>query len=267
MIPQIDDLVAFIVECLRDGRDGEFSNYGYELYIPNVVLAFIQGVEGNREHPSGIWNSARAVQLSSAFYDAAWVLCRQGVLRPSIQRSGLQATDDGSGGNGYSITTHGREWISASGSASMLPLQPSRLAMLFDKLSKKLGPGFLQRANESSSCYRTGAHLACCALCGAAAESVLLAVAIAKTKDEPAILATYRSAQGRRRVVDLVVGNAAPATAEQFRSVSGLLHYWRDEAAHGLASTISEIEAHEALSRLLRFAQFAVDNWTALTKA
>jgi hypothetical protein len=76
---------------------------------------------------------------------------------------------------------------------------------------------------------------------------------------------TYRSAQGRRRVIDQVVGSARKEIADPFRSATGLLAYWRDDAAHGAASKISEIEAHEALSRLLRFAQFTNDNWAELT--
>jgi hypothetical protein len=102
-------------------------------------------------------------------------------------------------------------------------------------------------------------------MCGAAAESILLAVAVAKSGNEAATLASYRTTNGRRRVSDGIVGQARQAIAEQFRSATGLLSYWRDEAAHGLASTISEIEAHEALARLLRFAQFATDNWDELT--
>ena len=102
-------------------------------------------------------------------------------------------------------------------------------------------------------------------MCGAAAKSIVLAVAVTKSGHEDATLAIYRSASGRRRVVDHVVGHVKLAIAEPFRSATGLLSYWRDDAAHGLASEISEIEAHEALSRLLRFAQFATDNWTELT--
>ena len=94
-------------------------------------------------------------------------------------------------------------------------------------------------------------------MCGAAAESILLAVAIAKSGDEGTTLSTYRTASGRRKVVDSVVGQTGQTIAEAFRSATGLLSYWRDEASHGMASTISEIEAHEGLARLLRFAQFA----------
>jgi hypothetical protein len=102
-------------------------------------------------------------------------------------------------------------------------------------------------------------------MCGAAAESILLAVATAKSGDEAATLAIYRAANGRRNVIEGVIGQARQTIAQPFRSATGLLSYWRDKAAHGLASTISEIEAHEALARLLRFAQFVTDNWDELT--
>jgi hypothetical protein len=101
---------------------------------------------------------------------------------------------------------------------------------------------------------------------GAAAESILLAVAIAKSGDEPSVMKIYEGAHGRRKIVDAIVGQARAAIASPFRSATGLLSYWRDDAAHGVVSNISEIEAHEALSRLLRFAQFANDNWVELTR-
>jgi hypothetical protein len=115
---------------------------------------------------------------------------------------------------------------------------------MFGGFSPHFGSGFLQRAAEAVTCHRFGAYLGCCAMCGAAAESILLAVAIAKSGDDPATLAMYRTANGRRKVIDRDVGQAKPAIAEPFRSATGLLSFWRDDAAHGRAS---EIEAHEAL--------------------
>jgi len=44
-----------------------------------------------------------------------------------------------------------------------------------------------------------------------------------------------------------------------------LLNYWRDEAAHGGLSDISEFEAYEAMARLLRLAHFVDDHWDELT--
>ena len=44
-----------------------------------------------------------------------------------------------------------------------------------------------------------------------------------------------------------------------------VLHYWRDDAAHGNTATITKIEAHASLTQLLRLAQFASDHWDKLT--
>jgi len=45
----------------------------------------------------------------------------------------------------------------------------------------------------SSATYRTSNYLASCVMSGAAAESILLAVAIAKVKSEQKVLAEYKS--------------------------------------------------------------------------
>jgi hypothetical protein len=200
-------------------------------------------------------------ELSPLFLEAAWELCRRGVLRPSIRFFGKQGTAEGSG---YSITAQGQRWIKDGASALVLG-GPDRLSQLFEKLSERLGRGFLQRATEAVHCHAFGLYVACCAMCGAAAESVLLAVAIAKNGDEPKVLRDYRAASGRLKVINSVIGQARQPIAEHFRSATGLLSFWRDDAAHGLTSTISEIEAHGALARLLRFAQFVTDNWDELT--
>jgi hypothetical protein len=77
-------------------------------------------------------------------------------------------------------------------------------------------------------------------------------------------VATRRSAC-RQKVIDQINKGQSPSIAAQFRSAMGLLSFWRDEAAHGVVSEISEIEAHEAVARLIRFAQFANDRWAELT--
>ena len=112
----------------------------------------------------------------------------------------------------------------------------------------------------------SGNYLACCAMCGAAAESVLLAIAIAKTKDEGKVLDAYRQRDGRRKVMQMIFDNPSVATlGSRFETGFNLLTYWRDEAAHGRFSTMSEMEAYDALGRLLRLATLAAENWTQLT--
>jgi hypothetical protein len=61
-------------------------------------------------------------------------------------------------------------------------------------------------------------YLACCAMAGAAAESILLAVAIAKTGDEDKMLKTYRAAGGRRDLTRLVAASVAPTVATRFQA-------------------------------------------------
>jgi hypothetical protein len=102
-------------------------------------------------------------------------------------------------------------------------------------------------------------------MCGAAAESILLATAIAKAKDEESVLKEYRSATGRKRVADRITGTLRASLRDQFETFVRLLGYWRDDAGHGRDSSISEPEANMALLQLLRFAQFADSEWDALT--
>jgi hypothetical protein len=63
----------------------------------------------------------------------------------------------------------------------------------------------------------------------------------------------------------LIFGNATHKLEAPFKSGFEVLSYWRDSAAHGRASDISQIEAHEALSRLLRLSRLVADNWGELT--
>jgi hypothetical protein len=262
-LPTFDDAIAFLADYIRQPRPASgYSSFGYDVYLPNVVLAYIVEIEGSAEHPSMIYNGLRSRQLSPLFYEVAWDLSRRGILRPSVRQFGHQA--EGSG-EGYSITTLGREWLENIAGGVLVLLEPTRLGQAFQSLSKRLGFGFLQRATEASRCHAFGLNLACCAMCGAAAESILLAVAIAKSGDEDATMRLYRTSQGRRRVIDQIIGAARKEIGDPFRSATGLLAYWRDDAAHGAASKISEIEAHEALGRLLRFAQFTNDHWAELT--
>ena len=129
----------------------------------------------------------------------------------------------------------------------------------------RFGPGFFERAQEAIRCYGAHAYLACCIMCGAAAESILLAVVIEKVGDEQKILKTYSSSNGRSRVENMSIGQASGYIQREFRSYTGLLKYWRDEAAHGKVSSMSDNEAYTSLALLLRYAAFVNDNWDELT--
>jgi hypothetical protein len=231
------------------------STYGNDIWIPAVVQSHWAGRADRRD-------LTREDYLP--FYDAAWELCRIGVLRPGQNAPMGQGAIGGGvySGDGYSITEFGDAWFAdpqrrAAG-------DPSRMSGLFAVFEQKYGAGFAQRANEAIRCHRNGNYLAACVLAGAAGESILLAVAIAKTQDEPKILKDYASAGGRGRVTKLVVSTLKGSVARTFEAALQVLHYWRDDAAHGMATTISEVEAYASLTQLLRLAQFCSDHWVEL---
>jgi hypothetical protein len=98
-------------------------------------------------------------------------------------------------------------------------------------------------------------------MCGAAAESILLALAIAKNGDEAEVLRMYAAANGRSKVENLLIGQAGDRIKSQVRGLTELMKDWRDEAGHGRFSEISADEAATALDLLLRFALFADKEW------
>jgi hypothetical protein len=166
-------------------------------------------------------------------------------------------------GDGYSITGFGHEWLAKADRRAAG--EPSRMSQLFASFAQRYGPGFAQRATEAIRCHRTSNFLATCVMAGAAAESVLLAIAIAKTGDEAHVLRDYASSGGRGRVTKLVASGLKSSIARIFDAALSVLHYWRDDASHGVATTISEVEAYASLTQLLRLAQFCSDHWAELT--
>ena len=94
----------------------------------------------------------------------------------------------------------------------------------------------------------------------------MLATAVAKEGSEDRVLEMYRTAQGRGRVRSLLVGSTTQRLQRDFDTFLGLLNYWRDDAAHGVASTLGATEAELALVQLARFAAFMRDNWDEFTR-
>jgi hypothetical protein len=102
-------------------------------------------------------------------------------------------------------------------------------------------------------------------MCGAAAESILLSAAAAK-KEEAQVIEMYNTSGGRGRVEQLLLGQAHAHTREECQRLLTLLKYWRDQAAHGRASGITDNEAYTSLVLLLRLAIFVEDNWAHFTQ-
>jgi len=259
--PQLtqEDATKLFIAWLRNPQYGAHAQYGYDIYLPSLVRVYL---EHNGINHFQIDNNLS--QLSPLFYNAAWELCRRGIIRPGVSAHGNQATEDGSAGNGYSITPFGKQWLEEDSNNDFVPTEPERFAQMLEPYRQRFGTGFHQRAQQAIRCYGAHAYLACCVMCGAAAESILLATAIAKTNDEIDILTKYRSSNGRKRIEDILLGQSSGSLKEEFKGFNSLLKYWRDEAVHGQKSNIAENEAYTALAMLLRFSMFINNNWEVL---
>jgi hypothetical protein len=267
----IDDAIEHLVRYLRDEItkplprtpfNAPENKYGCDLWLPIAVRNFWHPRDptftpGNRFQQEAYYRP---------FYDAAWQLCRIGVLRPgATAQMGWNNSGSGFQGDGYSLTEFGCGWVQTA--AQHPPSDPSRFSEVLQPFIGCFGDGFAQRAAEAAHCHRTTNYLACCVMAGAAAESILLAVAIAKMAgDERKVLAEYRGAHGRKKITDRITVGLQQGLAEQFVMAGGILSFWRDEAAHGTRTTITEGEAQASLAQLLRFAQLTADNWAVLTR-
>ena len=203
--------------------------------------------------------------LPPPFLNAAWHLCQRGILRPGTMTFRAQPASDGGVGQGFSVTPFGATWLREADHLDLIPtVEPDRFAKMLAAAGARSGPGFLERAQEAVRAYNAGAFLATCTMCGAAAESILVALAIARSADEPRVLEMYASAGGTSKVQTLLLDGQAKTIRDELGRYVALLKYWRDNSAHGKAVRIREPEAYQALALLLRFALWVEDNWTKL---
>jgi hypothetical protein len=260
-----EDALLIIVDWLRRRPPSDYSNYGYDLYLPNVIrwhlVSKTSQLRASQSELDQEWPS-----LFPLFANAAWELCRRGVLRPGVKRYNEQSTDQGSAGSGFSVTVFGRNWLSEETRDSFIPTEPERFAQLLKPFGSRFGEGFHERAQQAVRCYGAHAYLACCAMCGAAAESILLATAIAKERNEDSVMKIYAAANGRIKLENIIIGKATDHIKREFKGLTELLKYWRDEASHGKASNISDNEAYTSIAMLLRYAMFINNTWDSLTK-
>ena len=253
------DAHTLLIQWLRNPDHGNYGVYGYGLYLPALVLTHLS------KTGSQPCDQERQLQeMMPMLYAAAWNLCRRGILRPGVRAYGAQATPDGASGNGYTITPFGEQWIAEADKDDFVPTEPERFAQMLAPYGPRFGPSFQEQSQEAIRCYGAHAYLACCTMCGAAAEAVLLATAIAKV-DEATVMRQYNTSGGRRRVENIILGKVLQEVRDEYTGYMTLLKYWRDQAAHGKVSGIGDNEAYTSLALLLRFAIFVNGNWEELT--
>jgi hypothetical protein len=265
-VMHFDDALDVLIKYLaavpesqgKTARAGQSQSHGGDLWIPHVVQGYWQS------RPERVAAEELEDQHFQPFYDAAWELCRIGVVRPGEIAPRGWVTDAGLfSGDTFSITKFGRAWLR---DASRRPIaDPSRLSEVLQGFADRFGGGYAQRATEAVRTYRTGNYLAACVMVGAAAESILLALATAKIGDEAKVLVEYNTTGGRRRLTKRVCGNVSTALATQLEACLQPLGRRHDGAGHATMTTVSEVEAHISLTDLLRFAQLVHDHWAELT--
>ena len=255
--PSVEDAIQFIVNYLREGRRGAFpQSTEYSIYLPDVIRAYaLAAGEASNQVDNYL------TPLSPIFYAALWELCRKGVLRPGPARYWHVIVGQHVWLHpGYSMTPYGETWVREAMDADYIPVEPSRFAQMLADRGAPFGAGFVERAQDAVRAYNAHAYLACCAMCGAAAESLILALAIAKDGHESRVLRDYASAGGRGRIEKVLLRGQPASVEAEFRRYTDLLKYWRDSASHGRAIHMTEAEAFSALILLLRFAIFAAEH-------
>lgn len=206
------------------------------------------------------------VTNTEPFYEAAWQLCRRGILRPGVSLPRQIQAGSEIVGSRFALTSFGKTWLEQVNPDDAIPFEHDRFTRLLFGHAARFGQGYRSRSQEAMRCYRAHAYFACCTMCGAAAESILLALAIAKRGNEEEILREYRAANGRSKVEKILIGQQSQQIQQDFTTYTSLLKYWRDEAAHGTESDLDDEEAFTSLILLLRFAQFADSRWNTLTQ-
>ena len=211
----------------------------------------------------GTWRNEDVDRLLPLAGEAAWSLVRRGLLRPGVTT--MQDYIARHDPTLFALTEAGRAWLGQPVEDRPITLQPGALSQTLQEYRPFFGPGYLQRANEAIRCGEAAANLACCAMCGAAAESILLALCIAREGSEEPVLKEYRRSSGRSSVMKTLLGQARSDLRERFEQRMGLLSDWRDESAHGVASSVSGAHAQRALDALYRLAKLSADHWQELT--
>ncbi len=264
----VDDAVEYVISkllaSLQSRKDrGDAITLRIDCAEPFLNSRGIKMPQSQHVRPS--YESKAEVLLR----DAVWVLCAKGYLRlgpDARSRSGGNAVLHTHGGvYAYSLTEYGERWLTATAEIDAPPVETSRFARVLSGFDK-FGDGYSSRSSEAVACYHAGLDLACCVMCGAAAESIMLATASARVDDEEQVIGIYDGRDGRREVEKRITANHKDWVKENWRGYMDLLKHWRDDSAHGKAIPIGHDEAYLSLTHLLRFAQWVTKNWELLTE-
>ena len=182
----VEECIGFILRALASNLD--IGTHGRAVHIPDAAYHFVQDRVGKRIESNEAVR-LRPLNLMDSLYAGAWELCRKGILRPATAGgSGAIGGANGDGIDYYELTPGGSELLQDEDLELVLSVETGRMASVLAGYAGQFGTGFLQRSNEAVSSYHSLNYLSCCAMCGAAAESMLLALAIAKHGNPDSVL-------------------------------------------------------------------------------
>lgn len=247
-----DDAFAFLVKELKNNRLSDDPMSKFDVVIDFAVSRYLAQYEPPFQRPVSGWGRHRDTveRIWPLLMESAYELCRRGILRP-----GPRGEPDGTALKGFVITTFGKKWLADADHEALAVTLPGRFEQLIGAFTK-FGPGFMVRAREAAKAYHAGLYLACCTMCGAASESILLQLAIHEMGLDRA-LEIYDGHSGRNTLKTELLKSKTKRQRDGFERHFHILGYARDDAAHGKTSELTEHDAFLALLTLFRLAQFS----------
>jgi hypothetical protein len=262
-----DDALAFLIEWIRSRWQNHARSYhspkdpGFQFSIRSVIQARLREIGQDPSEGTSVVQFDETTN-TAPFVMAAWELVRRGVLAPGMLAAQGQLRFPG---DEFRLTNLGESRISSSDDALPLPSEHARFAKHLLSHAGRFRSSFVPRATEALRCYSGGLYFSCCVMSGAAAESILLSLTVAKMGDESRALAEYRKTSGTTKLIQFLQRQQNSVVQQRLDTFVELLRFWRDEAAHATDQLIDEEEAFHSLLLLLRFARFADHKWTELT--
>lgn len=130
---EVFDFLATHLAALGEGKDFRGQRAGphsSDIWLPELAWTYWSSRVDRVKYPdAGYLEEEKFIPL----YDAAWELCRIGVLRPGEFAPRGQSMAKAFG-DGYVLTKFGREWVKQ---ASQRPIvDPSRLSQVLQTFSK-----------------------------------------------------------------------------------------------------------------------------------
>lgn len=251
---------------LHWGQYNRLADRGYDVCFTKTLAEYKNSVCPNMPHIV-IDNDTKLqmeIKCKVALSDAIWDLCQKNILRPGVSHINNTVSTLSTVNDGYAVTEYGKNWLTTYDMADLLPADPHKLSSVFAQHQTLYGHNYYKRAKEAVNCYLSGNYLACCVMCGAATESILLSAAFIK-RDRDSVLAEYKSTRGRRRIENLLFGQSPTEIKGRYSKYTDLISYWRDETGHGHDTDVDCDEAFISMLTLLRFAVFIKDHWEEVT--